>query len=51
MACDAVHTATQQNLPNRERGHFNCLKCGKEVLRWNGGVDYSDWQLKSKDEQ
>ena len=44
--CDAEHTADYQNLPVRERGSFNCLKCGKQAFKWNGGIDYSNWKLK-----
>ena len=47
--CGAIHSASYVNLPVRERGEFNCLKCGAlRIHHWNGGVDYDNWKLVDK---
>lgn len=38
--CGKKYNTVKFELPMREKDHFNC-KCGHELKRWNGGVDYS----------
>ena len=37
--CGKKYNVLKKEQPMRERGHFSC-KCGNELERWNGGVDY-----------
>jgi hypothetical protein len=43
--CGAQHSFTYQDLPVREKGSQACLKCGKELMSWNGARDYSGFKL------
>ncbi|UUE59005.1 hypothetical protein [Pectobacterium aroidearum] len=38
--CGKEYNVIKHELPMREKGYFNC-KCGNELERWNGGVDYT----------
>ena len=31
-------------MPVQEKGSFDCKDCGTQVMRWNGAVDYDDWE-------
>lgn len=47
FTCDGCATKWRANyvsLPVREKGEFECKDCGVQVVRWNGGVDYSGFQ-------
>ena len=44
-SCGAKYEAHYKDFPERERGSFNCLKCGIEVLKWKGTRDYLQWDL------
>lgn len=39
--CRKNYNVVKFELPVREKGLFNCTKCGHEIKRWNGGVDYT----------
>ncbi len=39
--CGTKYQETKHQLPVREKGSYDCRVCGKEINRWNGGVDYS----------
>lgn len=39
--CNAEYQVLKQHQPVRERGVFNCTDCGHEIVKWNGGVDYT----------
>ncbi|WP_368881374.1 hypothetical protein [Shewanella algae] len=38
--CGKKYNVTKHEQPMREKGTSNC-KCGNELERWNGGVDYT----------
>jgi uncharacterized protein with PIN domain len=43
--CGARYRATYQDGPQRERGTFDCQKCGDTFWRWNGSRDWLDMKL------
>jgi len=43
--CGARHLVSYRDYPVRDKGSLACLKCGKELIRWNGTRDYTDVQL------
>lgn len=45
--CGKRYKVTLYQQPMREKGRFNCHSCGRELERWNGGVDYSFHEIKA----
>jgi len=46
--CGKKYNVVKLEQPMRENGHFNCYKCGHEIERWNGGVDYTFTETENK---
>ncbi len=43
--CGEKYECTYMNFPARDKGSFNCEKCGKEARSWDGCIDYFDFKL------
>lgn len=38
--CGAVHRMTARHVPYNNQDSLNCARCGHELYRWSGGVDW-----------
>ena len=38
--CGAVHRMTSRHVPYNNQDSLNCARCGHELYRWDGGVDW-----------
>lgn len=43
--CGARHHVDYRDYPVRDKGSQDCLKCGEELIRWNGTRDYIAFRL------
>ena len=42
--CGLVHEVTQEHVPAKMSGGFDCADCGTAVHSWYGFFDYSNWK-------
>lgn len=44
--CGKKYDVVKFEQPVRDKGSFHCSKCGYEIERWNGGIDYTFTEAK-----
>src|ERR1700737_3099448 len=42
--CGLAHEVTQEHVPAKMSGGFDCADCGTAVHSWYGFFDYSNWK-------
>src|SRR5712671_5107460 len=46
--CGLAHEVTQEHVPAKMSGGFDCADCGHPVHSWYGFFDYSNWKAGSQ---